>query len=110
MADTEFSRAFVQGMADRMAVSFCKYGALAEAYPTRVDAIRSLKARMDRYDRDGNTEWLMDAANFALIEFLRPRHPDAHYTPTDGKASPGRQWHGEVDPSQRGNAPETWTK
>jgi hypothetical protein len=107
---TEWSEPFEQGRADRMAVSFCKYGPLAEAYPHRVDAVASLRQRLERYERDGNTEWLMDVANFAMIEFMRPRHPEAHYTPTDSKASPGRVWHGEVDPSPRGNRPETWVK
>jgi hypothetical protein len=107
---TEFSEPFVQGMADRMAVSYCKYGAVAEAYPSRVNAMTSLKQRLDKYERTGNTEFLMDAANFAMIEFLRPSHPDAHFEATDSKASPGRAWNGEIDPSQRGNKPETWTR
>ena len=106
---TENSEAFHQGMIDRMGVSYFKYGAVADAYPKRVDAIASLKARLDRYDHDGNTEWLMDVANFAMIEFMHPRHPEAHFRATDSKESPGRAWHGEVDRSQRSNRPETWT-
>jgi hypothetical protein len=90
--NTEFSPPFVQGMADRMAVSYCKYGAVAEAYPARVDAIASLKKRLDRYAEDGNTEWLMDVANFAMIEFMHPRHPQAHFKATDTYESPGRVW------------------
>ena len=89
---TEFSEQFAQGMADRMAVSYCKYGAVAEAYPARVDAIESLKKRLDKYAQDGNTEWLMDVANFAMIEFMHPRHPAAHFTATDSDRSPGRVW------------------
>lgn len=107
---SEFSEEFVQGMLNRMAVSYAKYGAVADAYPSRVDAIASLKARLDRYDRDGNTEWLMDVANFAMIEFMRPRHPEAHFRATDSRESPGRKWHDEVDASSRGNRPETWVK
>ena len=105
---SEVDQRFLQGMADRMGASYAKYGAVADAYPHRVQAIQSLKARLERYERDGNTEWLMDVANFAMIEFMRPSHPEAQFTPTDGHASPGRVWHGEVDPSQRGNRPETW--
>lgn len=89
---TEVSDVFVQGMADRMSVSFCKYGAVAEAYPSRVDAIASLEKRLAKYKETGNTEWLMDVGNFAMIEFMHPRHPDAHYRPTDSKESPGRTW------------------
>lgn len=102
---SEFSKNFAQGMADRMSVSFCKYGAVADAYPHRVDAIASLKARLERYERDGNTEWLMDVANFAMIEFMRPRHPEAHFRATDSKESPGRKWlgQGETSLNQRSN-------
>ena len=99
----EFCEEFVQGMADRMGVSFFKYGAVADAYPDRVDAIASLKKRLSKYEMDGNTEWLMDVGNFAMIEFMRPRHPKAHYRPTSSEESPGRAWHGDVDLSSRGN-------
>ena len=88
---TEFSEVFVQGMRDRMVVSFHKYGALALAYPERVDAIASLQARLQRYAETGNTEWLVDVANFAMIEFMRPRHPQAHFRGTDSHESPGRE-------------------
>jgi hypothetical protein len=104
--ETEFSPAFVQGMADRMAVSYCKYGAVKDA--GKVDKIASLRARLERYERDGNTEWLMDVANFAMIEFMHPRHPEAHFEATDSKASPGRKWDDEINASPRGNRPETW--
>src|SRR5262245_26644712 len=89
--ETEFNQSFVQGMADRMAVSYAKYGAVADAYPKRVDAIASLRKRLDKYEQTGNTEWLMDVANFAMIEFQHPKHPNAHYEATDSKASPGRK-------------------
>lgn len=88
---TEFSRQFLQGMLDRMAVSFHKYGAVRIAYPDKVDAIASLKDRLDRYAATGNTEWLMDVGNFAMIEFMHPKHPNAHFEGTDSDASPGRR-------------------
>lgn len=105
---SETSIPFHQGMVDRMAVSFHKYGPVAEAYPEKVDAIKSLMARLERYAKDGNTEWLMDVANFAMIEFMHPAHPKAHYRATDSRESPGRVWQpdefdGTVETSQRTN-------
>lgn len=105
---SETSISFHQGMVDRMAVSFHKYGPVAEAYPEKVDAIKSLVARLERYANDGNTEWLMDVANFAMIEFMHPAHPKAHYRATDSRESPGRVWQpdefdGTVETSQRTN-------
>ncbi len=88
---TEFSDEFVEGMKNRMVVSFYKYGHIAEAYPHKVDAVSSLMDRLRKYADDGNTEWLMDVANFAMIEFMLPRHPSAHFEGTDDDASPGRR-------------------
>ena len=87
---TEYSVEFLQGMIDRMMVSYHKYGAVSDGYPDRVDAIGSLKLRLDKYAETGNTEFLIDAANFCMIEFMHPRHDHAHFRPTDSDESPGR--------------------
>lgn len=107
---SEFSPEFVQGMANRMSMSFFKYGLVEAAYPKLVDAIASLKTRLEKYEQTGNLEYLMDVGNFAMIEFMRPRHEKAHFKPEDSGASPGRKWIGEVDPSQRSNRPKEWVK
>ena len=89
--DTEFSEPFVSGMRDRMVVSFYKYGPVAEGYPHRVNAITSLTDRLRKYAETGNTEFLIDAANFAMIEFMHPAHPNAFFEGTDSDQSPGRR-------------------
>lgn len=101
--DSEHSLPFIQGMLDRMALSFFKYGAIKKAYPHKINALKCLKARLKKYRDTGNTEWLIDVANWAMIEFLRPRHPGAHFRATEAQESPGRPWDGELDPSSRGN-------
>jgi hypothetical protein len=96
--DSEFSPEFVKGMKARMDVSYFKYGRVADAFPHKVDAIASLMQRLRLYANGdpakgiapGNTEYLMDAANFAMIEFMHPRHPDAYFKGTDDDGSPGR--------------------
>ena len=90
---SEFSLAFIGGMLARMAMSFFKYGRVKEAYPDRVNAIDSLKLRLDKYAETGNTEYLMDAANFCMIEFMFPAHPGAFFEATDSDGSPGRVGH-----------------
>ena len=75
-----------------MTVSYYKYGEVSVAYPYRVNAMKSLQQRLDKYKETGNTEFLIDAANFAMIEFMHPALPGAHFTPTDSDASPGRTW------------------
>lgn len=88
---TEVSEVFIRAMKDRMVMSFYKYGLLTEAYPRKVDAVGSMMERVRKYAETGNTEFLVDAANFAMIEFMHPRHPGAFFQPTDDDASPGRR-------------------
>jgi hypothetical protein len=90
--ESEFSIQYTQGMLDRMAMSYFKYGLVKEAYPTKVDAIASLEKRLALYKETGNTEWLMDIGNFAMIEYMHPKHSKAHFKSTDADESPGRVW------------------
>jgi hypothetical protein len=71
-------------------VSFYKYGAVADGFPERMNALDSLQLRIDKYRETGNVEYLVDAANFAMIEFMHPKHERAHYKATDVSGSPGR--------------------
>ena len=102
--DTEFSEPFVDGMRDRMAISFFKYGPLHDAYPKKVDAIATALDHITEYHLTGNLEKLMDAANYLMIETLAPRHPRAHYTPTDSEGSLGRRDARTGKPSQAPNS------
>lgn len=102
---SEFSEEFVQGMADRMAVSFFKYGYVKDAVG-KDNLIESMRMRLDLYlyggktkggnVNSGNTEYLMDAANFLMMEFMHPSLSNAHFTPTDSSGSPGRVKNGRV--------------
>lgn len=92
---TEFNRGFIQGMLQRMAMSYSTYGRVADAFPDKVDALKSLQKRLDKYKETKNTEWLIDAANFCMIEFMRPSLDGAHFETTTARESPGRKWHGE---------------
>lgn len=88
---TEVSEDFIKGMRNRMEVSYHKYGPVKEAFPFKISALKSLADRIKLYEETGNTEWLMDVANFAMIEFMHPAHPQAHFRPTDSHESPGRR-------------------
>ena len=87
---SEFSLPFVQGMSNRMATSFCKYGSVADAYPGTVSALASAQMRIEKYLATGNTEFLMDAGNFLMIEFMFPSVAGAHFEAGDSDQSPGR--------------------
>lgn len=108
---TEFSEEFIAGMRQRMIVSYYKYGPVTQGFPENVDAMASAMQRLRLYARGdtekdipaGNSEYLMDAANFLMIEFMRPRHPEAHFKGTDDDGSPGRIAAGTGRPDKRGN-------
>lgn len=89
--DTEFCLDFVQGMYNRMCMSFFRYGKVAEGFPDKVNALKSMEKRLEEYHKTGNREFLMDAANFLMIEFMHPKKEDTFYKATDSKESPGRQ-------------------
>jgi len=86
--DQEYSEKFDKIRKDMMVVSFYKYGALSENYKTEktIDAIGSLEKRLQKYKDTGNTEFLADIGNFAMIEFMYPQHVKSHYKPTDSGA------------------------
>ena len=92
---TEYSPKFWAGMLNRMAVSFHKYGPCKKS---TADMIGNIRARLAKYEATGNTEYLMDAANFAMIEFMHPKHPEAHFEATDDKGSPGLVFPGSSRP------------
>lgn len=91
---SELDFSFIQGMADRMSMSYYKYGLVAEAYPDKVNALGSLQLRLQKYIETGNKEYLIDAANFAMIEFMCPKREGAYFKSTDSDGSPGRVWNG----------------
>lgn len=85
----DFSEDFIQKMKNRMVVSHYKYGWVRDTYPEIGDAIASLKERLELYEKTGNLEHLIDIGNFAMIEYIAPRHPDAHFETQDSDKSPG---------------------
>lgn len=87
---TEYSPKFDELRKNRMAMSYYKYGPVKTNYGDGlVNAIKSLKMRLEAYEKTGNTEFLTDIANFAMIEFMYPIHPSAHFRATDSDKSPG---------------------
>jgi len=83
-----FSNDFIEKMKNRILVSTHKYG-LVQENVGRVDMLKSLEVRIDKYRDTGNKEHLVDIANFAMFEFMFPMHPRAHYRATDSDESAG---------------------
>lgn len=100
----EVSETFIEGMRKRMYVSYYKYGRLRDAYPHKLDAMKSMMLRLEEYAKTGNTEYLIDAANFCMIEFMFPAREGAFFKPTDSDGSPGRLEQGSDNPTHAKNS------
>ena len=85
---TEYSEAFDQIRKKMMVMSYFKYGSIQENYEKFkcMDALGNIEKRLAKYRETGNTEFLADVANFAMIEFMCPSIPGAKYIPTDNGA------------------------
>ena len=82
---TEYSEKFDEIRQNMMIMSYYKYGPLKDNYGNYkcMNAIENLKIRLQKYIDTGNTEYLADVANFAMIEFMNPQIEGASYKPTD---------------------------
>ena len=85
---TEYSEKFDEIRKAMMVTSYFKYGSMQENYEKFkcMDALGNIEKRLTKYLETGNTEFLADVANFAMIEFMYPSIPGAKYMPTDNGA------------------------
>lgn len=86
---TEFDPEFAVRMMAAMMVSYHKYGRVADAYPLKFSAADDVRARMSKYRQTGNKHYLVDAANFAMIEAMHPGR-EAEWGGNSAVDSPGR--------------------
>lgn len=76
-------------MKEAIEMSHYKYGYVSKTYPELAQAYKCIQERLDLYLKTHNTEYLVDVANFAMIEFMCPAFKDSKYNPTDSGQSPG---------------------
>jgi hypothetical protein len=93
--EDQIDKPFIQGMLNRMAMGFHTYGHMRRKHD-RPDNVRNIRIRLKKYLDTGNTEFLMDAANYAMMEFAVPSHPNAFFKPTDSHESPGSAVAGRI--------------
>lgn len=87
---TEYSDRFDELRKNRVEVSFHKYGPAKKNFKTgNVHALRTMEKCIEAYNCTGNTEYLVDAANYLMFEFMYPQHQKAHFRATDSSESAG---------------------
>lgn len=104
--NNEYSVEFDNRRKNAVEVSFYKYGPARENFGSgRVDAIKTLELCLEAFKKDGNTEHLIDIANYAMFRYMYPL-PGESYKPTDSNGSVGTvgvpinmeeavSWHGQ---------------
>lgn len=84
-----WSMSFIEKMKNAIEMSHYKYGWPSQTYPELAQAYKCIKERLELYEKTHNTEYLVDVANFAMLEFKFPAFEDATYNSTDSDKSPG---------------------
>ena len=87
--NNEYSTEFDKLRKSRVEISFYKYGAARDNFGSgRVDAIGSLELCLDKFKKTGNTEYLLDVANYAMFRYMFPL-PGEYFKATDSSESAG---------------------
>jgi hypothetical protein len=86
--ETQFNRKFLQGMLNRVAMGYHTYGD-SRKNKAKVNWLASIRMRLTKYRETHNTEYLIDAANYAMLEFMFPNNQKAFFKATDRDGSPG---------------------
>lgn len=87
--DAEYSTEFDKLRKNRVEVSFYKYGSARDNFGSgRVDAIGSLELCLEKFKKTGNTEYLLDVANYAMFRYMFPL-PGEYFKATDSSESAG---------------------
>lgn len=85
----EYSEQFDKERKARVEVSFYKYGSARDNFGSgRVDALATAKMCIDAFEKDHNSEHLIDAANYLMFRYMYP-FPDDYFKPTDSSGSVG---------------------
>lgn len=86
----EYSDKFDTLRQNRVEVSMHKYGSAAVNFGDHfVDALASHDMCVEKYKQTGNTEYLCDAANYLMFEFMYPAIAGAYFKATDSNGSAG---------------------
>ena len=86
----EYSEEFDKLRKNRVEMSFYKYGSARKNFRTgNVQAIPTMELCVKKYQETGNREYLLDAANYLMFEYMYPQHPKAHFRATSSEENAG---------------------
>lgn len=80
---SEWSVEFEKHMRDHLVMGAIRYGRINAPGKPRFNRVEEVRNRVLKYEVSGNTEFLVDVANMALLEFEEGQHPTKHYKAID---------------------------
>jgi len=82
---TEWSPKFEQLMRNRLLMGALRYGTMEEKRKRVVlwDLIGAIEKKLEHYKETGNLEYMVDIANYCLLEFEFGSHPKRHFAALD---------------------------
>lgn len=85
----DYSEQFDKERKYRVQISLYKYGSARKNFGGgRVDALETAKLCIDAFEKDHNTEHLVDAANYLMFRYMYPM-PGEFFKATDSDGSVG---------------------
>ncbi len=89
LPNSEYSEVFDLLRKNWVAVSMYKYGSARDNFGGgRVDALATAQRCIDAFHDDGNTEHLVDAANYLMFRYMYP-YEGEYFKATDSNGSVG---------------------
>lgn len=82
---TEWSPRFERLMRNRMLMGALRYGPMEHERKvgSKWDLVGAMEKKIALYRQTGNTEYLVDLANYCLLEFELGHHPTKHWAALD---------------------------
>src|SRR5690606_35012947 len=80
--DHKWNESFVQNMRVRLQMGSFRYSAIEDRFPHCFYLDRASRC-LDKYRRTKNKEFLIDAANYCMLEFNKPQITGTFFKPTD---------------------------
>lgn len=91
--EAQWNHDFEKKMRARLMMGALRYGSPGLAFGVRpggsvvrsaqTDNPSQIRNRLQNYEVTGNAEWLVDVANFAMVEYAQQNHSDFHFESVD---------------------------
>lgn len=86
LRESEWSPRFEELMRNRLLMGAFRYGLLNAPGKKKWDRMARIHEEVQLYQETGNLEYLVDVANYCLLEFEESTHPNKHFRAADDES------------------------